>query len=1138
MKRTLIVAAAAMAALVLLVAVAPLMIDWTAIKGEVRSRIEAATGRKVEIGALRLRLLPTPAATARHVALANLAGAQPAVMATVDSLRLKLQFLPLLSGRVVIDELVLDHPEIHLQRLPGGHGNWEFTPDTAAAPAKPAAPAAQSKPARDQGGDAALPVQRLRITEGVATYQSGDGRPVRVDGVELAMDLASANGPFASRGRLRLQGAPIGIEVFVDAFSKDHGTPAHALVSLPEADGHIEIKGMISQLSTGPTLRGALDLSLPSLARLNAGLPALPLGLTGTLSASRDELSLQDLRLAFADAHASGNIVAGLATTPVLIDAQLTAEPVDLDALLARMAPPAPSAGKTLAAPASPSQGPAVASAQPPGKSAQPPTGIAAHVELAADKVTWHGVTAAVRTEAILDDGRLTINRASARLPGDAELVVAGEIGAGPSFDGNFKAAAADLRALLRANGVEVAHVPPERLRRFALAGRIGGGGDEVRITDLDGTIDATRLRGGATVRLGARPSYGLSLAADRIDVDSYRGRTDPKAPPPAAPAAQEAPAPAAGPKSTQASPLPAVAPLAALAGFDAAVRLKVGEVLANGVSASAVDADATLSDGTLALKSLSIGDVGGGSARMAGTLAGLGSLTPSVQGAAIEAASPQPARLLRLFGAKPPAGMDQMGPASLSATLDGDWSAVVLRARLSAFGLDANAEGRLSQPLLMPHYDLQLTAHHDSAAQLVRLFAPSYRPRGTLGAFTASARVGGDKGGLELSALSAKAGTAEVTGHARVGFGARTTVAAELVAGDLDLDPFLPAERSGGLMLPLPGWRGPGGLVPGPATAMVPVAVQAGGPWSREPLDLSVLDGLEGRLELSAKSISAQGWRLDIPQAKLAASEGTATLDSLNGRLLGGTIAATARLSARGTAGQLSVAGAELKDIKLGLGALQVSRGRVDGEARWTAAGRSPWDLVSTLAGDGKLAVRDGLLTGFDLPAVNQRLQHLDTIGNVLSLAQAAMAGGTTRFSSLTGTFHADKGVVTSRDIRLEAEGGNATAETVTDLPRYTTDTRLAVRVADGSSPPLVLKLDGPIDNPRKIADANDLQRWLMDRGLGKALGAKGGGLVEALTGRKPKDQPADQQQQPADDQKTQKPSGLLKNLLKGLGR
>jgi uncharacterized protein involved in outer membrane biogenesis len=1028
---------------------------------------------------------------------------------------------------------VLEHAAVDLQRLPDGRANWEFTPAQSTPPAEApsAAPLTQQQRAGER--DSTLPLHTVRISDGAVTYRSNGGRPVRADAIDLAINLASASGPFAASGHLRLQGTRVGLETMVEAFSKDHGTPVRGLVSLPDADGRVEVSGMISQLSAGPTLRGAITVSVPSLARLSPGLPDLPLGLTGTLAASRDEVALQDTRLAFADAHANGSVVAGLATTPVLVDAQLAVEPLDLDTLLARLAPSRPAAKPSASTPSAASEAPAPAAAPASGAAKSPPAGIAAHVEFAAEQVTWHGVAAAIHAETILDDGRLTINRATVRLPGASEVTLAGEIGSGPSIDGSFKAQSADLRALLSAYGIEVAHVPADRLRRLTVAGRIGGGGDEVRITDLDGSLDATRLRGGVTARLGARPSIGVSLAADRIDLDAYRGRHGESKPAAATPATTEGPAQPAG-KQQQAAPLPATPPLAALTSFDAAVRLKVAELVANGVAASGIDADATLSEGVLTLNGLTVADLAGTAARAAGTVTGLGSLAPAIQGMTVEAKSPQPGRLLRFLGMKPPAGVDRLAPATLSATLDGDWTAVVMRAKLAAAGLEASAEGRVSQPVLLPRYDVQLTARADSAVQLVRLFAEGYRPRGQLGAFTATARVGGDTSGLELSALSAKAGAAEVTGHAKLGFSARTTVAAELVAGDLDLDPFLPAERSG-LMVPLPGWRGPGGLVPLPAGAVIPVATQSAGPWSHEPIDLAVLDGLDGRLELSAKSIAAQGWRLDTPQAKLAAAEGVATLESLGGRLLGGTLTGTAKLSARGTTGQFAIAGAELKDVRLGVGGLQVSRGRLDADAHWSASGRSPFDLVSTLAGDGKLSVADGLLNGFDLPAVNQRLQHLDTIGNVLALAQAAMAGGNTRFSSLAGTFRADKGVVTSRDLRLQAEGGIATAETVTDLPRYTTDTRLAVRVADGSAPPLVLKLEGPIDNPRKIADVNDLQRWLMDRGLGKALSGKGGDLIQALTGRR-KDQ--EQQDQPADDQKSQKPSAVFKNLLKGLGR
>ncbi len=245
----------------------------------------------------------------------------------------------------------------------------------------------------------------------------------------------------------------------------------------------------------------------------------------------------------------------------------------------------------------------------------------------------------------------------------------------------------------------------------------------------------------------------------------------------------------------------------------------------------------------------------------------------------------------------------------------------------------------------------------------------------------------------------------------------------------------------------------------------------------------------------------AVKGWRLDNGAAQIALADNTLTVKRLSGRLLGGDLIGAARINAAGWAGTLSVKGADIARLGLAASGLKLTRGSLDAEARLAAAGG-----IATLGGDGRIEVRDGVIEGFDLAAVNARMGKIDTIGNLLGLIQAGLSGGSSRFSTLGGSFRADKGVATSRDLRLVAEGGGAEGSATVDLPRDTIDARIAFALATPGTPPLGLRLDGKLDNPNKSIDVNALQRYLVEHGLGKALKGKGGGLIESLMGIKPR--------------------------------
>jgi uncharacterized protein involved in outer membrane biogenesis len=374
----------------------------------------------------------------------------------------------------------------------------------------------------------------------------------------------------------------------------------------------------------------------------------------------------------------------------------------------------------------------------------------------------------------------------------------------------------------------------------------------------------------------------------------------------------------------------------------------------------------------------------------------------------------------------------------------------------------------------------------------------------------------------VALSDLKLRLGPSRLGGSAKVQLsGPRPVFAADLTADSLALDAFGGGERSGQLL--------PGGRLLPPSMAPLaqpvqPAALVAGAgasPFSREPLDLSALNAADGTLSLRARTVTAKGWRLDDAVLKADLQNGTATIETLSGRLLGGDLTATGKLSGTATpalALHLRVQGADLGAARLSAAGMSVTQGRLDAEARFATSGRSSQDMAARLDGDAALTVRDGVLDGFDLPAINRQMGNLRNLGSILGVAQAGMSGGRTPFSKLAGTFRAENGVVVTRDLKLEAEGGGASADSSVNLPGWSTDTRIAFHLATAPQVPVAFKLEGGLENPRKIIDLNAIQHFLVSQGLGKGLRAE---------------EPANS------DQPREKNTGknILKGLLKGLG-
>jgi uncharacterized protein involved in outer membrane biogenesis len=348
------------------------------------------------------------------------------------------------------------------------------------------------------------------------------------------------------------------------------------------------------------------------------------------------------------------------------------------------------------------------------------------------------------------------------------------------------------------------------------------------------------------------------------------------------------------------------------------------------------------------------------------------------------------------------------------------------------------------------------------------------------------------------------------------------------LNAGEIAIDPFLPAEER---------------AEAAPRATVVPAAVApaAGRPerWSRDKLDLAALDALDAEISVEARALTYRAMRVD--GAKLAATlaDRVLALTDLSGRMFDGAFAATGRLDGRAEPALAATVRIDRANVARALfetNSLDLASGVLTFDADIAAKGGSEHALVSALAGKGRFAVRDGVAKGFDLRAASDRLKNIDRALDLVVLLGAALQGGQTRFSALDGTFRIDRGVIATDDTRLVADAGTGNAAGTIDLPRWAMNMRAQLALSEHpNAPPIGVRLEGPVDEPRRIVDAQALQAYLVQRGLGSVLRRVVPDASPATAQpQAPQPQPASPQRQPDKVD----PKDLLRGLLQGLGR
>jgi AsmA protein len=309
---------------------------------------------------------------------------------------------------------------------------------------------------------------------------------------------------------------------------------------------------------------------------------------------------------------------------------------------------------------------------------------------------------------------------------------------------------------------------------------------------------------------------------------------------------------------------------------------------------------------------------------------------------------------------------------------------------------------------------------------------------------------------------------------------GARPALKGKLDIAALDVNPYLPPEAP-------------------------PAKDQQAGPteWSSDPIDVAALKAADAEFDLSLGSLKFR--KIEVGKSVVAAllRNGRLQVDLKEMALYDGK--GQGRVVLDGSAGTPAIEQSfNLQGIQVGpfLKAATDSD-RLSGKGALDYAvngrGKSQKEIVSSLAGQGKIDFRDGAIKGFDLAEIVQAAR------DVKSAVTGGMTGSTkqTDFSELTGTFKIVNGIVSNDDLQMKSPLLRVTGKGTVEMPPKTVNYRLEPKLAattkgqggkdeaTGIMVPVIVS--GPWHN---ISYKPDLEAMLKDAATGKALDALKGAV------------------------------------------
>ncbi len=1098
-------------------AIGPGLVEWTRYRGDIAEILSAAAGRPVTIdGAVDLELLPTPRLGLGAVTIATIDGGQAPHLVGIDRLEVELGLFALLGGRIEVEQLTLDDPDLRLETLADGRPNWRLAPDPVLTTDSEAARIAADLGLEPRELAASVRLKEVRVVDGRVSWLDGATGVARtISEIDGMLAASSLFGPYAADASVKHRGQRLRVLVTAGRARDGAPMPLRVELALPDDDAEARLVGLITGNDTdGLRLEGDLRLAGSDLGRglaaataLTSGAPvpadpapavpvaiAEPFTVTAALTATGRGVEARALSLDLGVAGAPGalatddpdlpslsatgtadlsfglphRVTADLALGTVALDPWLARHRATLVALLARLGGP-------------------LAEARLP-ETVDGTLKIALDAVRLGDAALRHG-----RLAAELANGTLTVERLSALGPGNASVRIGATLGREndqPLVDATIDLGTDDLRAVLDWVGVGLDGVPADRLRRLALAGRVRGRPAAFQVTNLDLALDDTRLIGGLAFVDRGRPAFGVRLEIDQLTLDGYRPLLGDRAP----------------------GEL-----VGLLDRFDATIDARVNTLVVGGVPVRGVACDLTLNGGALTLRSARVTDLAG----IGGTLHGR--VVKITEPAGLDLQVTAQARTLAPLVAalrRPPAGaaaaappggtavgtapplIGRLGPVSLNGRVTGDRGTIGLELKAGVLGGTVEAGGAVRVPAAPAdaEADIKLRATFPGLLRPVQAIWPDYLPpSGDPGPLDLYTELAGTAGRWAFANSQGTVGGVSVKGDVTLGLdGARPRIDAEIQTGTLGLDRFL------SLTTPFPG-------------GLIDTRVTGGGGWSSRPYDLAWLGAVDGTLAMTSHAIVWQGHRLTEPAVAARLADGTVTLSALDAGLLGGRVAATGMLAAASDGAlelglETTVTGARVAQAlfgaSLGPWPVDLAEGTLDLTLALAGRGATPAALVAALDGAGRVAVRDGRLRGIGLGRAIDRMARVTDVRHLTDAFTRGLDGGDSALARFEADFQVADGVATADGVALDAERASGVGRVVVDLPAYRVDGTVALALAHQPPlPPIELALAGDLAAPR-LRFGLEALRAALDAQVAEALaerlrpgaGAGPSGLIRDL--------------------------------------
>ena len=1033
--------------LILLLAaiVAPNLISWNNYQDVIINKIKDLSGQDLKInGDIQVSLLPTPTILLNKISLSYPTNFSSKQLLTIKSAEIKISLNHLITGQLKIQKVKLIDPVIELETFKSEGKNWDLKTRKKNRTVK--AIESDSKVYVDSKLIPSTSLKNLTIINGTVNYHNKDKNVFKkIEAINVQIKTDSLNGPFEAQGHLSVQGVKLSYNIKTSQIIQTKPMKLDVELKSTQEQLFLYINSNVTNPLRNPKLTGKIKGKGENLSNFVKLFPDFshysifndPFSFNGLISASKNQAEIKNLNISMGKTSILGDFTIDFHKT-INFALHLAIKNLNTRHWIKKSQKNSTTSINKLSTKKNTSNSQGVKKLKPYRFTPLIPENINGSVILTIDTLNYkRGIIRDLNFNADIKNQKANLNQLSFQFPGGSDFNLSGKLTTTdntPAFKGNVDISVNDLHNTILWLGANTNYIPSNRFRNINVISQVLITQKQAQATSFKIKFDNSRLTGAATLAFSRRPSFGLTIFLDRLNLDSYILNPDLIQEQKVSPSLQIN-------KVDQKSKYlykDSIFPLLNILGtFDANIDAKIKKLTYKKRKIQNTALNATIHNGNIEFRNFRIGNVAGTSAQIKGKLKNITGI-PSAEKLNIEIKAQSLQPLIKLFNISLPINPKRLGAFSINTKVNGSLVRPQIEVNANLAKSEIIGNGTLSALPVGSMFDLAIRFRHRDIGRLARNLGLNYRPAKKIGAANLSLQVFGNPEIINFADLKGSLGNLPIDGAGSLDFSKeKPKLTANIKTGTVIIENFIPVQQRSKTKNQI--WQ---------PLKKLPVSWPSLQDKTSHPYFLKVtnlrdsrkgkinfmnLNALDAAINIKSKAFFFKNYFLQNPQVIANIYKGKLEVKELSGKLFNGDLKGSGTISPNDTnqiSAKIKLSNTDLNEMLLSIYGKSHATGLLNLGLNLKTKGQNIKRFTNNLNGTAN----------FNVQKLNIKTKNIvfSRYFDLMTHFNKSKPNQTKGNSKITGSVKITDGIAQIKNLMLTSALGQGEARGYIDLPKW----------------------------------------------------------------------------------------------------